>query len=238
MGAEGLFAGRGGVMVRACLEGELGEVLVSPSGRSAAAALGDFVFLAGAPERGLLEQSRGDILVPLSGGWAEEIRALYGPRAAQFVRFAFGSAPGAEAAPRLRELAAPPEGFELREMDEELWELCRREAWSRDLAAEHWGSWGNFRRRALGFLALRGGELAAGASSYAACQGAIEVQVDTRADLRRRHLARCCAAKLALGCAERGLYPDWDAHTAASAALAEGLGYGGRRPYSAFAVGR
>ena len=52
MGAEGLFAGRGGVMVRACLEGELGEVLVSPSGRSATAALGDFVFLAGAPERG------------------------------------------------------------------------------------------------------------------------------------------------------------------------------------------
>lgn len=55
------------------------------------------------------------------------------------------------------------------------------------------------------------------------------MQVDTRADLRRRHLARCCAAKLALECAERGLYPDWDAHTAASAALAEGLGYGGRR---------
>ena len=64
MGAEGLFAGRGGVMVRACLEGELGEVLVSPSGRSAAAALGDFVFLAGAPERGLLEQSRGTYWCP------------------------------------------------------------------------------------------------------------------------------------------------------------------------------
>lgn len=231
--AEELFGGWGGVMVRACLEGAMGEVLESPSARGAAAVLGDFAFLAGEPDRALLERLRADILVPRTAAWAEEIKGFYGPRSAAFERYAFSRAP--EDREVLWALAVPPGGYELRAMDEELWGRCLEREWSRDLAAQL-GSWERFGKMALGVLALSGGELCAGASSYAACRGAIEIEVDTRPDRRRRGLARCCAANLVLRCLELGIYPEWDAHTPASAALAESLGYGGRRPYTAFAI--
>ena len=64
----------------------------------------------------------------------------------------------------------------------------------------------------------------------------IEVQVDTRAQFRRQGLASACAAALILACLRRGLYPNWDAHNAASLALAEKLGYHLERAYPAFTL--
>ena len=106
--------------------------------------------------------------------------------------------------------------------------LCRAEEWSRDLAPGHVGE--NYE----GFVLLSGGELCAGTAAYARSRGGVEIEVDTRPDMRRRGLARCCAARYIAGCLERGLYPEWDAHTAVSAALAEGLGYSRRREYAAY----
>ena len=72
---------------------------------------------------------------------------------------------------------------------------------------------------------------AAGASSYAVWDGGIEIQIDTRPDLRRRGLALSCGARLILTCLDQGLLPSWDAHDRRSAALAEKLGYRLDRPY-------
>lgn len=77
----------------------------------------------------------------------------------------------------------------------------------------------------LGVIALRDGVPAAGASSYAVWDGGIEIQIDTRPDLRRRGLALSCGARLILTCLDQGLLPSWDAHDRRSAALAEKLGY-------------
>lgn len=227
----------GGVMIRCCREGSMGSLLATPSGRSSAAVLGDFAFLAGEPDEELLAGLRAPLLVPGGADWEREIRAFHGEDAAAFERYAFASAPGAQDLDRLRRLAGPPAGYELRAMDAELFKLCLAHEWSRDLASQ-FESWEAFGACGLGFVLLRGGELCSGASSYAACPGALEIEVDTRVDQRRRGLARCCAARLVLECLERGIYPEWDAHSAASAALAESLGYGGRRAYTAFAVRR
>lgn len=43
----------------------------------------------------------------------------------------------------------------------------------------------------LGVAALRGNELLAGASSYARSRDAIEIEIDTREDMRNRGLAFC-----------------------------------------------
>ena len=109
--------------------------------------------------------------------------------------------------------------------------------WSRDLC-------GNFRdgadfvRCGMGVLALWDGVPVAGAASYTVYDGGIEIEIDTRPDLRRRGLALACGARLILDCLDRGLYPSWDAHDLRSVALAEKLGYHLDRPYQAFLLER
>ncbi len=87
-----------------------------------------------------------------------------------------------------------------------------------------------------GVAALRGNELLAGASSYARSRDAIEIEIDTREDMKNRGLASACGAALILEFLERGLYPSWDAHTEISAALAEKLGYHVSHPYVVYEV--
>lgn len=74
----------------------------------------------------------------------------------------------------------------------------------------------------------------AGAASYTVYDGGIEIEIDTRPDLRRLGLALACGARLILDCLDRGLYPSWDAHDLRSVALAEKLGYHLDRHYQAF----
>ena len=81
-----------------------------------------------------------------------------------------------------------------------------------------------------------GGLPLAGAASYAVCDGAIEIEIDTRPDFRRLGLATACGGKLILECLQRGLYPGWDAHDRRSLALAEKLGYRLAHPYTAYWV--
>lgn len=86
--------------------------------------------------------------------------------------------------------------------------------------------------RGLGVAALRDGELVGGASSYVCFSGGIEMQVETRKDMRRRGVALACCARLILTCLDRGLYPSWDAANLESVALALRLGYRLAGPYN------
>ena len=56
-----------------------------------------------------------------------------------------------------------------------------------------------------------------------------------RTDVYKRQ-ALACGAKLILECEKRGLYPSWDAHNPASAALAQKLGYHMEKEYPAYVV--
>jgi predicted GNAT family acetyltransferase len=109
------------------------------------------------------------------------------------------------------------------------------EEWSRDFCSQFCGS-EDYAKRGLGVAALRGDELVAGASSYVAYNGGIEIQTDTRQDMRRRGLASACCARLILNCLQRGLTPSWDAANPASLALAEKLGYALKAPYDIWEV--
>ena len=109
--------------------------------------------------------------------------------------------------------------------------------WSRDLCG-CFEDEEDFLKRGLGFVATQGGMPVAGAASYAVCDGAIEIEIDTRPDFRRMGLAAACGAKLILECRKRGLYPGWDAHDRRSLSLAEKLGYQLERPYTAYWVRR
>ena len=73
-------------------------------------------------------------------------------------------------------------------------------------------------------------------SCYTRYQEGIEIQVDTKNDERRKHLATICCAKLILECLEQGLYPSWDAQNLWSVRLAEKLGYELSHEYIAYEV--
>lgn len=231
-----LFEGWDAPMLRACLQGRMGRVI--PWGEnSALASIGDFCFLAGAPVPELVERTDAPLLIPCGEGWAEQIEAVLGEEAAPFTRYAVRQdRDGFDLRKLFNFTESVPEGISIVPIDREIYFTLVEQEWSRDLCG-CFSSAEDFLAEGLGFAAIqRGGLLVAGASSYAACGGAIEIEIDTRPDFRRQGLAAACGAKLILECRKRGLYPGWDAHDSRSLALAEKLGYRLERPYRAYWV--
>lgn len=233
---EDLFAGWEAPMVRACLQGYMGRVQTLGKD-SALASIGDFCFLAGEPVPELVELTDAPILVPCGEGWAEQIEAVLGEGAAPFTRYAVRQDPeGFDLRKLFHFTVSVPERISIVPIDKEIYLTLAEREWSRDLCGCFSGA-DDFLAEGLGFAAIQeGGLLVAGASSYAACDGAIEIEIDTRPDFRRQGLASACGAKLILECRKRGLYPGWDAHNSHSLALAEKLGYRLERPYTAYWV--
>lgn len=134
-----------------------------------------------------------------------------------------------------RAAASLPRGFTVRMIDEEIFNLCRMNDWSRDLMSQ-FKDYGMYEELGLGAAVLQNGIPVSGASSYARYRDGIEIEIDTREEFRRMGLAYVCGARLILECLERNLYPSWDAHNRGSVALAEKLGYHYDCEYRAFEV--
>ncbi len=233
---DALFAGWESPMVRACLQGTMGH-LETWGENSAMASIGDFCFLAGRPVPELVAGTDAPILVPCGGDWAELIERELGEGAAPFNRYATRHTPESFDHGKLFHfIKAVPQGFVVRPIDKELYFTLMKREWSRDLCG-CFGDVADFLEQGLGFVVTMGGNLpVAGASSYAVCDGAIEIEIDTHPDFRRRGLASACGARLILECLARGIYPGWDAHNEQSLSLAKRLGYQPDRPYTAYWV--
>lgn len=244
-------------MIWSCMQGVMGQVYGAGDSRngscedggdvptSAMAAVGDFRFLAGVPTPELVRfwpemgHSGFSILVPRpedSQQWSMLIEACYQDRARRVTRYATQKQPGCFDTDRLSTLAAiMPPGFRLAPMDETLFLYCKQTDWCRDFVSQY-DSFRQYEHHGLGVLALWDGEPVAGASSYTAYEGGIEIEVDTKQPYRRQGLATACSAALILACLRRGWYPSWDAQNPASLSLAEKLGYHFSHAYVAYEV--
>ena len=242
--ASTLFDGWNETVIWSCLQGIMGCVLAdNPTlPQSAAAVLGDFAFIAGAANPELIRtvRSHGEprplILVPRDAAWSACIEAEIKGSATRITRFATCKDPADLDRARLLDLArAVPRGIELSPIDARLHRACADADWSCDLVSQ-FPEYEDFQRLALGIVAIEDGVPVAGASTYARYRDGIEIEVDTRPDRRRHGLARACSAALMLACLDRDLYPNWDAHTPASLALAGQLGYRLDHAYDAYLV--
>lgn len=232
---EKLFAGWEAPMVQACLQGRMGRVQTLGKD-SALASIGDFCFLAGEPSPELLTAADAPILVPGSAGWEALIREVLGERAVPFTRYATRREPENFRRDRLIHFTRSlPHGFSIDPIGREIYFTLMEGEWAWDLCG-CFADASDFLERGLGFVVTHNGMLVAGASSYAACDGAIEIEIDTRPDFRRLGLASACGARLILECLKQGIYPGWDAHDSRSLALAAKLGYQLDRPYRAYWV--
>ncbi len=214
--------------------------MVKPS--AAMVILGDFVYFAGEPDPELVK-FKPDwctqdfiILVPENEIWAQLIEQCYGGRAQKVSRYAIKKEPGIFNRKKLQSYAdSLPEEYELRLMDRELYERCKKEEWARDFVFQY-RDYDEYERIGLGVVALKEGRIVAGVSSYSGFRDGIEIEIVTHEDYRRRGLATACAARIILECLDRNWYPSWDARTLWSVGLAEKLGYHYSHTYTAYEI--
>ena len=229
--AGALFAGWEDTMVWSALQGAMGRLDWSRDGGAGRITLGDFCFLAGRPDRALAETLTAPIVVAREEGWYRLVEAVHGPRVRRETRYATKKDPGTFDRARLAGFVrALPPGYVLQSMDEAMVPVLLAEGWSREFCS-NFDSPADFARRGLGVAALWEGAPVAGVASYTVYDGGLEVQIETRADHRRRGLAAACGAALILACLDRGIYPSWDAIDRRSLSLAEKLGYRPAGPY-------
>lgn len=244
-----LFDGWEETMIWSALGGCMGEVWClenEPTPRVALVSISDFVFLAGddaLPDAKELVLAfldkmgeRNVIIAPQNDAWLQLLEELIGNSAKKYERYAIKKDPDAFDQKRLYQYAnAIPTEFTLRPIDAELYPIVMATEWARDFCSS-FSSCEDFIANGLGVVALREGEIVGGCSAYAYYPGGIEIEVDTRHDMRRRGIALACSAQLILNCLKRGLYPSWDAANRMSVALAEKLGYEEKGAYTVYEI--
>lgn len=233
-----LFADWEETLIYSCLQKVMGKVYVTDkeNTRSAYAFIGCFSFYAGEPDKELvLSKPEGFvIMVPQNEKWAELIEACY-PSAKQVTRYATKKDTKFDE-DRLRKMMSTiPEGYELHRIDDSIYDLCLQDPVTYDFVSA-FETKEKYLEIGIGMVILKNGDIVAGASSYSRYHEGIEIEVDTKEEERRKHLATVCCAALILECIKRGLYPSWDAQNMNSVHLAEKLGYEFSHEYIAFEV--
>ena len=212
--------------IRSCLDGVMGKLLVTDpeQPRSVMAVIGDFAFVAGEPDPELLrgKPERWMIVVPQNEAWAtlmEENFPVY-----KRIRYAIKKDTKFDRQKLQAMVNALPEGYELRKIDSELYELCRKDEDYEDCVSI-FETKEQFLELGRGWAVLKDGKLVGAASSYSRYRDGIEIEIDVAKEERHKGLGSAVAAKLILSCLDEGLYPSWDAANMLSVRLAEKLGY-------------
>lgn len=233
-----LFEGWEETLIYSCLQKVMGKVYVTDEEcpKSAMAHIGSFVFLAGEPEKELV-QNRPEgfvIMVPQSKEWETLIEECC-PGAKWFERHAIKKNTVFDKEKLQKLASAVPQGYELRKIDRVLYDKCLQNPATADFVAA-FESKEQYLELGLGYVLLKGEEIVSGASSYTGYKQGIEIEVDTVESERGKGLATVCCATLILKCLEKRLYPSWDAHNLVSVHLAEKLGYEYSHSYTAYEV--
>ncbi|MBR4798856.1 MAG: GNAT family N-acetyltransferase [Clostridia bacterium] len=233
----GLFEGIEDTGVYSCLQGVMGKVYVTDEAnpRSAMALCGAFAFYAGEPDKELVVNKPEGyiIMVPQNDGWAKLIEDNF--PAYKRIRYAIKKGAKFDRAKLEAMVEALPEGYELRRIDSELYDICRADPELEDYVCV-FETKEKFFELGRGFVVFKDGKIVSGASSYSRYNEGIEIECGTAKEERHKGLGSAVCAKLILSCLDDGLYPSWDAANMMSVRLAEKLGYTFSHEYICFGV--
>lgn len=233
-----LFEGWEETLIYSCIQNVMGKIFVTDidNPRSACAFVGDFAFYAGVPDKELIENKPEGfvIMVSQNAEWATLIEESF-PDAKKVIRYAIRKDTKFDKE-RLKKLADMlPDGYTIRRIDGDLYDKCLLNPVTADFVSS-FETKEKYLKYGRGIVALKEGEIVAGASSYTRYIEGIEIEVDTIPSERRKHLATVVCASLILDCLEENLYPSWDAQNMNSVRLAEKLGYEYSHEYIAYEV--
>ena len=235
---QNLFEGWQETLIYSCLQKVMGKIYVTDTEapQSAMAFVGCFAFYAGKPDKELVkEKPKGFvIMVPQTEEWATLIEESF-PSAKRVVRYAIKKDTKFDVDKLQQIVDGLPEGYELREIDSEIYDMCPKHGFTRDFVSS-FESKERYLEIGRGMVILKDGNIVSGASSYTSYKEGIEIEVDTLESERRKHLASIVCAALILRCLKEGLYPSWDAQNMNSVHLSEKLGYEFDHEYTAFEV--
>ena len=238
--AEKIFDGWEETLIYSCLQKVMGKIFVTDidAPQSAFAFIGCFGFFAGKPDRELvINKPEGFvILVPQNEAWEELIEDVY-PDAKRMTRYAIKKDTRFDTDSLSKNLQMLPEGYELREIDGEIYDRCLEDPVTSEFVSL-FESKERYLKDGRGIVILKNGEIVSGASSYSRYREGIEIEVDTVEPERRKNLAIIVCSALILRCLNEGLYPSWDAQNMGSVHLAEKLGYEFDHTYVAYEVAR
>ena len=236
--AEKLFEGWQETLIVSCLQKVMGKIFVTDPDdpESAFAFVGCFGFFAGIPDRELVKNIPEGfvILAPQNEAWEEMIEEVY-PGAKKVTRYAIRKDTRFDTASLQKNLMMLPEGYELKEIDAELYDRCLENPATADFVSS-FESKEKYLKDGRGMVIVKNGEIVSGASSYTRYREGIEIEVDTVESERRKNLALIVCSALILRCLKEGLYPSWDAQNMGSVRLAEKLGYEFDHEYVAYEV--
>ena len=233
-----IFEGWNETLIYSCLQKVMGEISVTDldSPTSAMAYVGCFAFYAGVPDKELvMAKPKGFVIMtPQNKEWEACIETCF-PAAKKVTRYAIKKHTQFDF-PFLRSLVKKlPEGYVLKEIDNETYDLCLADSVTRDFVSS-FESKEKYLDIGRGMVVMKSGRIVAGASSYTRYNEGIEIEVDTVEEERRKGLATIASAALILRCLDEGLYPSWDAQNMNSVHLAEKLGYEFDHEYTAYEV--
>lgn len=230
------FDGWKETLIWSCLQECMGYVIADNDENPSAALItvGDFCFLAGAPNHALSAQATAPIIIPKNEGWNKVIKSVWGNQVDKGLRYAIKKEPNVFDVNKLNKYANNlPHTCVLKLFDEKIYECSLREKWANDFCSQ-FADYNDYSKRGLGVAAIYQNKLVSGASSYTVYNAGIEIEIDTKPEFRQQGFATACGARLILECLKRGLYPSWDAHDLRSVALAEKLGYHMDSPYTVY----
>ena len=235
---EKLFAGWEITLIYSCLQKVMGKVFVTDTEnpRSAMAFVGVFAFVAGEPDRELVINKPDGfvVMIPQNERWSELIEECF-PDARKFTRYAIRKDTVFDREKLEKMVAGLPEGYELKKIDSELYDLCLLDPVTFDFVSA-FGSKEKYLELGRGMMILKDGKFVSGASSYTRYKEGIEIEVDTIPSERRKGLASVVCSALILACLDEGLYPSWDAHDMNSVRLSKKFGYEFDHEYTAYEV--
>jgi hypothetical protein len=129
-----------------------------------------------------------------------------------------------------------PDDLELRTTDKSLAERLASDL-NNEYFFENFESIEDFLKRGMGYCILHKKVIVSAATSMAMCNEAIDIEIETRSEFRRRGLGTIVGAKLVLDCLENGIEPKWLAANVESEKLAKKLGYVEVNTYETFEIG-
>ena len=236
----GLFEGWKETLIYSCLQKVMGKVFVTDTEnpKAACAFVGCFAFYAGEPDRELMENKPEGfvIMTPQNDAWVELLEDCY-PEAKRVTRYAIKKDTQFDVDKLRRFVDELPEGYELHEIDSELYDKCLEDPVTADFVSS-FESKESYLEIGRGMVITKEGRIVSGASSYTRYKEGIEIEVDTVQEERQKNLATIACAALILRCLDENLYPSWDAQNMNSVRLAEKLGYEFDHEYVAYEVDR